>query len=156
MACDGGGEVGSKRCGSCLGAKKLKVVIPGPNHPVKIRGTVRDLSVFESLDEAQNEAAKDAASKKLSLKAVKGAIREATISISGPDASMVLESKSTGRFKSLLKPQEYRVTIEAEGYTSKTITIVVPPRIHPVWPKLPGGKALGEDETYQMDIFLEP
>lgn len=156
LACQGTGENEGERCRSCLGAKKLKVVVPGPNHPVQIRGTVRDLSAFESLEKAQEQAAVDAKSRKLSLKPVQGAVREATISITGPEATIDLEPNATGKFKSLLKPQKYKVVVTAPGFAIEELTVEIPPLTQPVWPNLPGAKSMTEGESFQLDIFMKP
>lgn len=152
--CSGSGESKGERCKGCLGNKKLKVVIPGPNHPAQIKGTVRDFSVFRDEADAQAEAAKDAAATKMSLKAVKGGIRNASILVKGSAGEIELETKSTGKYRSLLKPGEYTVVVNAEGFKEKTLSLTVAAREHPIWPKMPGQSRVDEDIT-QFDIFLE-
>lgn len=152
--CQGTGEVEGERCKGCLGNKKLKVIIPGPNHPVKIKGSVRDLGAFKDEAEGRAVAAKDAASTKISLKAVQGGVGQATIVLKSASTEMTLETKSTGKYQSLLKPGDYTAVVSAEGFKEKTLSLTVPPRKHDVWPKMPGQSRVDEDITW-FEVFLE-
>lgn len=154
-ACQGSGEKDGERCKDCLGNKKLKVIVPGPNHPVQVKGSVRDRSAFKDEAEAAEVAARDAADTKLSLKAVQGGIGRATILVKGQAGEIVLETKSTGKFKTLLKPGSYTLVVSAEGFKESTVSLEVPPREHPVWPKMPG-RSVPEEDVTQCELLLEP
>ncbi len=154
QSCQGSGEVEGERCRGCLGAKKLKVVIPGPNHPAQLKGTVRDLSAFKSEEEGREVAAREAAETGLSLKPVQGGIGQAVLTLEGAEATIALETKATGKYSSLVKPGEYSVTVTAEGFQDQTLTLIVEPREHPIWPRMPGQERAEQDVT-TLDVFLD-
>ncbi len=151
--CDGAGTQQGEKCRGCLGAKRVKVIVPGPEHPVEIRGTVRDLAVFPDLESAQAKAAQDASSQEVSLKPVEGAVRNARLEFKSDWGQINVESKATGKFRCRLKPGDYRVTITAEGFPEETRELTVPARQLPVWPKNPG-LSHKDEEQIQVDLFL--
>lgn len=144
--CQGNGqEPGSdKRCRGCLGAKKVKVIVPGPEHPVEIGGTVRDLSAFENLESAQSLAQSESEPKNLTP--VRGAVRGAKIRFQGPSGTIELESKATGRFRGALKPGQYQVEVKAPGFQDTRQELSLAPRTQPIWPKMPGVEESNEDQ----------
>lgn len=144
--CQGSGQVGADRCPLCLGTKKLKVIIPGPAHPVELRGTVRDASAFPTPEDAQAVAAKEAT--EVTLKPVQGAVRNARLTF----GSIHIEGKVTGRFRCDLPPGTYQVSIQAEGYPEHHEELVIPARKLPVWPKRPGLEST--DEETLRPVFL--
>lgn len=153
--CQGTGEgkqVGT-RCQACLGNKLLKAVVPGPHHPVDVRGSVRDLSAFQDQAEADAVAAGDARNLKPSLTPVKGAVAGATILFEGPGGKTELTSKAVGKFSGVLPPGSYKVTVNAAGYQSKQLDLTVEPRKSPIWPEVAGLDPASPD-TLQLDLFL--
>lgn len=153
--CEGRGTFESEeRCRGCVGAKKLKVIIPGPEHPVSISGTVRDLGAFKNEAEAREVAEVDATTKKVTLKPVRGAVGNAQIVFKAAHGEFVIQGKATGRYSCAMKPGEYEVTVTADGFPEKKEQLTVPVRTHPVWPKMPGYRHPDPD-ALQYEIFLE-
>lgn len=152
--CGGSGEAkeAGKRCATCLGSKKLKAVVPGPNHPALIKGTVRDLSAFKGQAEADSVAAQDAQSHKLSLQAVRGAVPRASLLFEGPE-NVEIVAKTTGRFSGYLKPGSYKLSVMAPGYAKLEREISVGPRQEPIWPEAAGLEEIPV-EHLQLDLFL--
>lgn len=152
--CQGLGQVEEERCKHCLGAKKVKAIIPGPNHPLRIRGSVRDLSAFESKEEAASVALADADYSKVVLKPMRGAVGGAKLQfLKGEDKTEIV-SKPSGRYHGFLPPGEYRLVIEEPGFQNYSQDYVVPVREHPIWPKMPGIELEDEDQL-EMEIVLE-
>lgn len=149
----GDGKEADTRCQACLGNKKLKAVVPGPKHPVELRGTVRDLAAFEDLAQAQSAAARDAANSKPSLTAVQGGIASAELVLEGPSGRTEIESKSTGKYWGMVAPGGYKLTVKAAGFAPLTRELTVTPRQQPIWPEA-GGLDGSVRETQQLDLFL--
>ena len=147
--CNGTGQVGGERCKGCLGAKKVKVIVPGPEHPVEVRGTVRDAGAFKDREEAQQQA--DAEPYKAGLNVVKGAVHGATIRFAGADNTIKIDGKATGRYRCALKPGNYKVTVEAEGFSPYQQQLTVEPLKDPVWPDMPG---VPDDDHQSLDLNL--
>ena len=151
--CQGTGEVEGNRCKYCLGAKKVKAVIPGPNHPLRIQGTVWDLSAFESKEEAESFAAKSDYDK-VSLRPEPQTVRQATLTFSDGSRETVLEGKINGRYRGFIPPGDYSLKVTAEGYQPEDLSVTIPEREHPVWPEMAGIQPDDEDQiTYE--IFLK-
>lgn len=153
--CQGGGQnpEGDKKCRACLGTRKLKVVVPGPEHPVEIRGTVRDLSAFSDAESARQLAESD--SEPRNLTPVKGAVRGARIRLQGSGKTVELESKATGRFRAALKPGEYQVEVSAAGLKPWQQSLSLKPRTEPIWPKV-AGLADSPEESQIVHFYLSP
>lgn len=145
---------GEKRCGACLGSKKLKAVIPGPLHPVNLRGTVRDLGAFKDEKDAQKTVSDDALSRTKTLRVVKGALPNAELTFVGPKGvALETTSKATGRYWGSVDPGEYKVTIKAAGFPDTTRDLTVPPRTEPIWPSVVDEDVV-PDEVFQHDFLL--
>jgi hypothetical protein len=151
----GQGKQPGTRCQACLGAKKLKAVVPGPHHPVDVRGTVRNLAAFKDRTEADAAAARDAAEQKVSLTPVQGALSNASIVFEGSAGRTDFTSKATGKFWGTILPGEYRLTVTAPGFTKQQQDITVKPRRKPIWPDV-AGIPPDTSETLQLDFFLSP
>jgi hypothetical protein len=150
----GDGREAGTRCQACLGAKKLKAVVPGPNHPVDLRGSVRDLAAFKDQAQADEITAYDAQNRKPSLTPVKGAVPRATIVFSGPAGTTEFSSKATGTFSGIIAPGQYKLTVTATGFATKNQDITIAPRQLPIWPEA-GGLDPTLRESLQLDLFLE-
>ncbi len=152
--CDGSGEAkeAGKRCATCLGAKKLKAVVPGPNHPMLIKGTVRDLSAFKDQAEADEVASTDAKDHKVSLRVVRGAVGQASLVFEGPER-LEIQGKVTGRFSGYLKPGSYKLTVTAPGFAQLERQLQVDPRKDPIWPEAAGVEGIPV-EHLQLDLTL--
>lgn len=152
--CRGTGDAqeAGKRCATCLGAKKLKAVIPGPNHPVSIKGTVRTLSAFKDRSEAEQVAQADSQVKKLTLTPVRGAVGEASLVFEGPER-LELPGKATGRFSGYLKPGTYKLTVMVAGQPKLEQTLEVGVREQPIWPEAAGLEEIPVEQL-QLDLFL--
>lgn len=150
----GVGKLVDTRCQACLGNKTLKVVLPGPNHPVDIRGSVRDLAAFKDLAEAEQVAANDALDRKPSLTPVRGAVPHAAIVFEGGER-VEMVSKATGKYWGMLPPGSYRVTVTAPGFAPYSQQLEVPPRQQPIWPEAGG---IGPEllETQRFEIVMTP
>ncbi len=149
----GDGKQAGTRCQACLGNKLLKAVVPGPQHPAEVRGTVRDLAAFPSVAEAESAAARDAANTKPSLTAVQGGLANAKLVFEGPPGRTEFESKSTGKFWGMVPPGQYKLTVSADGFASQTREFTVAPRQQPIWPEA-GGLDSSLREVQQLDLFL--
>lgn len=143
--CQGNG----KDCKLCLSTGKVKVIVPGPNHPVDIRGTVRDAAAFPSLEQAQSTAEREAG--EVGLKPVTGAVHNARLAFAKDGKTINIQGKATGRFRCNLPPGTYQLSIEADGYQPLKQAFEVPIRRQPVWPARPG---LDLDEERLRPLFL--
>lgn len=152
--CQGSGEgkQAGKRCATCLGAKKLKAVVPGPNHPMLVKGTVRDLAAFKDEEEAEQIAETEAKDHRLSLKPVRGAVGQATLTFEGPEPSEI-QVKATGRYSGYLAPGTYQLWLRASGYAELSREVEVAPRQQPIWPEAAGLEEVPV-ESLQLDLFL--
>lgn len=139
-----------KNCKRCLGRGKVKVIVPGPHHPVEIRGTVRDAAAFANPEQAQQIADKE--SREISLKPVQGAVAGARLTFELEGKKLNIEGKATGRFRCNLQPGHYQLVVRAEGYQDLKMSFDVPVRTRPVWPKRPGLEDL--DEERLRPVFL--
>lgn len=156
--CQGSGEgkQADTRCQACLGNKKLKAVIPGPNHPRDLRGTVRSLAVFKDQAEAEETAANDAVNRKPSLTPVKGAVPQASLIFTDPQGGKTeFTSKATGTFSGIIAPGRYSLEVKAAGFTTKTQDVTVAARQNPIWPEA-GGLDPSSPDTLQLDVLLLP
>lgn len=154
--CSGSGQGRSDatRCASCLGAKKLKAVQPGPEHPAEVRGSVRTLSAFKDRPEAEAAAAHDALHRAPGLTPVKGAVGSAQLLWEGPQGGERVPVKATGIYVARLTPGTYRLTVEAPGFRPWHQEVVVPARQEPIWPEVVPPES-HPPERLQLDLFLE-
>jgi hypothetical protein len=155
--CSGSGEgkQPETRCQACLGNKKLKAVLPGPNHPVSLRGTVRDLSAFKDQEEAELVAATEATDTRPSLKPVTGAVAGATLLFESSSGERTeVTSKAVGKFSTMLPPGQYRVSITAPGFQPYQQELTLSSRQQPIWPEV-GGLDPSHIETTRLDLFLQ-
>lgn len=151
--CEGSGKLEGERCPYCLGAKKLKAVIPGPNHPVRVRGTVWDLSRFSSREEAEEKAAAEDY-EQVYLKARDQTVSRAKVRFKNDSEEFLLEGKVSGRFWGFVKPGEYTLTVEHPEFQTYETEFTVPVREHPVWPEIPGVEIEDEDQL-ELELFLK-
>ncbi len=151
----GDGKQAGTRCQACLGNKLLKAVVPGPKHPVDLRGTVRDSSAFKEQTEADKATAADAQNWKPSLTPVQGAVPQAQIVFEGATGRTEFTSKATGKYWGVIPPGRYKVTVRAPGYTEHEQEIEIAPRTHPIWPEA-GGLDPSLSESLHLDLFLTP
>lgn len=149
----GEGKQAGTRCQACLGNKLLKAVVPGPNHPVDVRGSVRDLAAFKDQADADEIAATDARNLNPSLTPVKGAVAGASLVFEGKSGKTEFTSKAVGKFSGVLVPGFYKLTVTAQGFPPKTQDLTVAPRKSPIWPEA-GGLDPSNPDTLQLDIFL--
>lgn len=149
----GDGKQAGTRCQACLGSQKLKAVVPGPEHPVEVRGSVRDLGRFRDQSEADEVAARDAANLKPSLNVVQGGLANARVVFEGGPGRTEFESKATGKYWGVLPPGQYKLTVSADGFAPVSREMTVEPRSKPIWPEA-GGLDPAEKETLQLDLFL--
>ena len=152
--CRGTGDAqeAGKRCATCLGAKKLKAVLPGPNHPAAFKGTVRSLAAFKDKAEADQVAQADAKERKLTLTPVRGAVGEASLLFEGPER-LELPVKATGRFSGYIKPGTYSLKVMVAGQPKLEQSFEVPVRKQPIWPEAAGLEEIPVEQL-QLDLFL--
>lgn len=112
-------------CPGCRGAKKVDVILPGPNHPVVIKGSVRDAALSDGLpyDEGPPNP----------LQPVKGAIPNAKIVFERGGKPVETQTATTGRFRLAVPPGTYKVSIKADGFPSLSEEFEVHPRREPIW-----------------------
>ena len=112
-------------CPGCRGAKKLEVILPGPNHPVVIKGSVRDSAVSDGFDLGEAPA--------MPMQPVKGAVPNAKVVFAKSGQIVEAETAATGRFRLALPPGTYKVKITAAGFQELTDDYQVEPRREPIW-----------------------
>ncbi len=144
----------SKGCRLCLGRGQVNVIVPGPHHPVEVRGTVRDAAAFASQEQAEEVAEKE--SREVSLKPVQGAVPGARLVFQSDDKKLNIEGKATGRFRCNLQPARYRLLVQAPGYQDLSLDFEVPARKLPVWPKKPGLDDLDEERLRPVFLLKRP
>lgn len=115
-------------CVGCGGAKQLSVIVPGPNHPAWVKGTVREESKardlpVETLLMENHEP----------LKPVVGAIGQAKIRFEKGGETFEIQSAPNGRFKILLPPGHYKVHLSASGFSDRDGELEVAARREPIW-----------------------
>lgn len=138
------------KCPGCRGAKKLTVVIPGPNHPAMVRGTVRDAtkmgedSPLLSFEESHTPGP------------VRGAVGGAKVVFEGVDR-VEYTVPSSGKVKTLLKPGHYKVTISAPGFQEAQEEVEVAQRREPIWDEKAHLKTEEQEaDTTYVDFVLHP
>lgn len=115
-------------CVGCKGAKKLRVVVPGPKHPAWLKGTVRDgekaagMAIETEMSERMNRN-----------QPVLGAVAGARLKFQGAGKPVEVTSAPNGRFRVLLEPGTYKVTIQASGFADYQGEASVAPRTAPIW-----------------------
>ncbi len=127
-----GGPVSDGPCPGCRGAKKLKVVVPGPNHPAVVKGTVRDLAALGDIAGNPDAIALMTMQEGQNPGPVTGAVPNATVVFEGSD-KVTYAVPATGRIKTMLKPGHYKVTITAPGFAEGHQEIDVAQRREPIW-----------------------
>ena len=152
--CTGTGEIEGERCKYCLGAKKLKGTIPGPNHPLRIRGTVWNVGHFDS-EEKAHEAAGAEDYEKVVLQTRPETVGQAKLVFKNSKGESVLEAKPSGRYWGYLVPGEYTLRVEHPGFATFEEPFSVPVREHPIWPEMPGVELEDEDQL-ELEVFLKP
>ncbi len=115
-------------CVGCHGAKKLSVVMPGPNHPASVKGTVRDAQVGRDLPV---EAL--LMENRQPMRPVAGAVGGAKIVFAGPSRQVETLVGPNGRFRAMLQPGHYTVKLSAAGYKESTEQLDVAPLREPIW-----------------------
>lgn len=151
--CQGEGTIEGERCKYCLGAKKLKAIIPGPNHPVRIKGTAWDLGRFQDRAAAEKAAA-SVDYTKVHLRADENTVGGVKLIFQDGDSEVEMQTKISGRFRGFIKPGHYQVRIEAPGYAHQEFEYEVPKRTLPVWPPIPGVE-IEDEEELTLEIYLE-
>lgn len=116
-------------CIACGGSGKVEVVLPGPNHPVMIKGKV--FEGVETSDEAM--AMEEMMEDRDPRKPVRGAIDGATIRFERGSDVVELKSPGTGRFRAELPPGTWKVTATASGFKPMSREFVVPQLTEPIW-----------------------
>lgn len=152
--CQGSGTTEGNRCNYCLGAKKVKVIIAGPNHPVRIRGTVWNLSAFDGKEQAEAKS-KTADYSRVSLKANPQTVGRAILNFKKGEEVTEIQGKVNGRYRGFLEPGAYTLTIKSDGFKAFEKEVTIPKRQHPVWPEINGFQPEDEDQQ-TLEIFLTP
>lgn len=125
------GRTTGGKCPGCRGAKKLKCILPGPNHPAEVRGTVRDATALGDMANNPEAAALMAFEENRRPGPIRGAV-SAKISFEGAD-KIEYTVPASGRIKTLLKPGHYNVTITAPGFQELKTEADVRARQEPIW-----------------------
>lgn len=120
------------RCPFCAGSKNCQVIVPGPNHPVNLRGSVVDAAAFKSKGEAELDAMLEV-NDTVGLKPVKGAIGEASLVFQSGSKKIELVSSGNGKFRGAIAPGDYDVTVKKSGYSDTSMKLHVPARSQPIW-----------------------
>ncbi|MEW6277974.1 MAG: hypothetical protein AB1758_05075 [Candidatus Eremiobacterota bacterium] len=122
-------------CPGCRGAKKLRVILPGPQHPAVVKGTVRDSAVVGELDSMMPETAAmmQFQESRNPTQPVTGAVPGLRLVFEGNGQKLELNIAKSGRFKALLPPGDYQVTLSAPGYATRSESLHVAARREPIW-----------------------
>lgn len=120
------------RCVGCGGAGKVEVVIPGPNHPSKVKGVVYDTALAPA-DESDEAAAVRMMSERNPMKPVAGAINEATVVFTAGEQKIETHSNATGRFRVLIPPGSWKVSATAPGFATWEGELEVPVLEYPIY-----------------------
>lgn len=141
--CGGSGDPGQyaeeipglRGCPACGGTGQVEVIIPGPNRPTRVRGTVRHWRQ----DEEQGFSLPDmyggglTGASHLMAPCPDGiAGAEVRFTRSGAE-DIVVETNRNGRFLALLPPGEYRVTTSAAGLPGDERELMIAPLTEEIW-----------------------
>ena len=152
--CQGTGKDGSAVCPACVGLKKIQVILPGPKHPVNLRGSVRDSSAFKNQQEAEEVSRAEVGEPSKSLQPLKGAVHESKLVFQGP-AKVEIAGQANGRFRCALEPGDYTLTVIAKDFKEYKQSLQVPTLKNPIW--LEKGHTKPDDkeaETVFLPILL--
>ncbi|GMU54383.1 MAG: hypothetical protein AMXMBFR33_35290 [Candidatus Xenobia bacterium] len=125
----GGGGV----CPGCRGKKKLSVIVPGPNHPAVVRGSVRDVKAMGAEATSPEAAALLAFHENRSPGPVKGAVGGAKVVFDNGSKKVEYTVPANGKIKTMLVPGHYKVTVTAEGFQDYHDEVDVAARREPIW-----------------------
>jgi len=110
ITCDGLGRTGKEEsCPSCRGRGVADFIIPGPNRPVQLVGTVKD-SAGQPVKGAEVRA------------------RQAE----GDQTEVLLESNQDGQFGIKLPPGAYVISVAVEGKGSVSESLLIEPQTEPI------------------------
>lgn len=122
ISCNGlGRSAEEEACTTCRGRGVAEFIIPGPNRPIQLVGTVRD-SAGEPLEEAE----------------------VSTRQAQGDDTALVLRTNEDGQFGIKLPPGDYVLSISAEGKETITETVSVEQNSEPL-------AAVGFETLHQIE-----
>ena len=122
VSCDGLGRSAKEEvCPTCRGRGVAEFIIPGPNRPLQLVGTVKDSSG----------------------KTVEGADIAARMA-EGDETSLMLKTNGDGQFGIKLPPGSYVLSITAEGKGSVTEEVVVEANHEPLG-------AIGYETLHQFE-----
>ena len=120
-SCDGSGvETGASGrfakegavCFTCAGEKTVKVVIPGPDHPTTILGTLQCEGHPPESQKSQGPLGMPRLDR---LGPPPGPVVKGKITVTGGSKPVTVEA-SAGRFRATLVPGSYHLSVDAEGY----------------------------------------
>jgi len=122
------------RCRACGGAGRVDVIIPGPSHPVTIRGVAADAAHVEPWDGGDSFRPEVRTDGGLRIERPAGVLAGVQVEFAGSrGARRTLTTGSNGQFAVELAPGRWRVTAAARGLRPASGEIQVPRLTEPIW-----------------------
>ncbi len=120
------------RCTPCRGSGRVKVVLPGPNHPSRVEGQVLDTT------EAHPNSTYRRSKSVSMFQPIRGAVGGAPVLFTSSGGEVVeLMTTSQGKFTAILPPETYQVRITAPGYQTYSEELRVKVLKDPIWLETP-------------------
>lgn len=110
-------------CVGCRGEKQLRVILPGPNHPAWVKGTVIDPTLGDLVESSGPSR----------FRSVPGALKGAQLEWSNGSEKWETRVGLTGRYKILLAPGHYKVHVSFKDYKPYDGEVDVVAPTEPIW-----------------------
>lgn len=117
-------------CVTCGGRKTVQVILPGPNHPAWVKGTVVDAALVAEGDAGLLD---ERLAGRGPMEPVPGAIPQATVVFERGGQKVEVHSANSGRIRAQLPPGTWKVSATAAGFSSYSGQVDVPPRTSPIY-----------------------
>ena len=122
----------SDQCPFCKGAGTVNVLIPGPNHTVRVSGVLVDEAKTSPEDEYTHWMVDRSGENPLNPAPRAGVINGGRVTFDGKDRSES-ETGEHGLITAELAPGTYTVSATKDGYSETRGTLTVKPLTEPIW-----------------------